>query len=225
MPFAIGFDVYGTLVDPLAMSGRLEAFAGERASEMAALWRAKQLEYSFRRGLMGDYQNFDVCTRDALIYAAQEMGVEISGADRERLLQSYLELEAFPDVVPGIRALRDQGHRLVAFSNGVAGSLDALLAGAGVLDLLEGIVSVDEIGTFKPSAEVYRYLARRLYSPRDDTWLVSSNHWDVTGARHAGLHAAWVRRTPANLPDPWGREPDLVVSNLEDLAATLVERA
>jgi 2-haloacid dehalogenase len=214
---AIGFDVYGTLVDPLAMSRALEPLAGERAGEMAAVWRAKQLEYSFRRALMRAYENFDVCTRDALLYAARSTGIELSEHDTETLLDEYLNLEAYPDVVPGIDALQAQGHALVAFSNGVEGSLRELLSRAGVLDHLDGIVSVNDVRTFKPSPTVYSYLAEQLESPREETWLVSSNYWDICGARQAGLRAAWLRRDPAALPDPWGIEPDVVVGSIEEL--------
>ncbi len=216
---AIGFDVYGTLVDPLAMSQALESLAGERAGEMAAIWRTKQLEYSFRRALMDSYQNFDVCTRDALLYAASATGVEISEPSTEMLIDEYLNLEVYPDVVAGIDALQAQGHMLVAFSNGVERSLREMLARAGVLDHLDGIISVDDVRTFKPAPVVYRYLAERLESPRDETWLVSSNYWDVVGARQAGLHAAWLRRDPNALPDPWGIEPDVIVESIEELAA------
>ena len=214
---AIGFDVYGTLVDPLAMSAALESFAGERAGEMAALWRAKQLEYSFRRALMEAYENFDVCTLDALRYAGRAMGIGLTAADERALLGEYLNLDAYPDVVPGIRALRARRHALVAFSNGVEASLRELLGRARVLEHLDGIVSVDEVGTFKPNPAVYRHLAGRLGYPPDETWLVSSNYWDVAGARQAGLHAAWLRRDPNAIPDPWGPEPDLVIASLTEL--------
>ncbi|MEZ4522774.1 MAG: haloacid dehalogenase type II [Thermomicrobiales bacterium] len=216
---AIGFDVYGTLVDPLAMSGALEPVAGERAGEMATVWRTKQLEYSFRRALMGAYKNFDVCTRDALRYAARATGIDLGDDEERRLIDAYLDLEPYPDVISGIDALQRQGHALVAFSNGVESSLRALLSRSGVLEHLDGIVSVDGIQTFKPDPAVYEFLAEQLESPREETWLVSSNYWDVIGARQAGLHAAWLRRDPASLPDPWGIEPDVVIGTIEELAA------
>lgn len=218
---AIGFDVYGTLVDPLAMSEPLGAVAGKRAGEMAGLWRAKQLEYSFRRTLMGAYENFDVCTRDALRFAAASTGVELSEDDEQRLLGAYLDLQPYPDVVPGVERLQQAGHFVVAFSNGVEASLRELLDRAGVFEHLDGIVSVDGIGRFKPHPDVYHYLAEQLESPRDETWLVSSNYWDVLGARQAGLHAAWLRRDPSAIPDPWGIAPDLIVASIEEFARRL----
>jgi 2-haloacid dehalogenase len=218
---AIGFDVYGTLVDPLAMSAELEAIAGRRAAEMSATWRAKQLEYSFRRTLMDAYANFDVCTRDALRYAARATDVDLSEVEEQRLIDAYLDLEPYGDVVPGIQQLREKGHKLVAFSNGVEPSLRELLGRSGVLDHLDGIVSVDAIQTFKPHPAVYLHLAAELDSRPEETWLVSSNYWDVIGGRQAGLHAAWLQRDPAAIKDPWGIEPDLVVGSIEEFARTL----
>jgi len=215
---AIGFDVYGTLVDPLAMSAPLASVAGERAAEMAAVWRGKQLEYSFRRTLMNAYENFDTCTRDALRFAAAALGLALSEDEEQRLLDAYLDLEAYPDVVPGLVKLQTAGHAAIAFSNGVEASLRELLGRAGVLGHLDGIVSVDEVRAFKPHPAVYHHLAEQLDSPRAETWLVSSNYWDVMGARQAGLRAAWLRRDPLAIPDPWGHEPDTIVGSLEDFA-------
>ncbi len=110
---------------------------------------------------------------------------------------------------------------MVAFSNGVEQTARELLGRGGVLDHLEAVVSVDDLGTFKPDPEVYGYLARRLDRPVEETWLVSSNAWDVIGAKSAGLRVVWVRRRPDAVFDPWDIEPDLVVENLEQLAGKL----
>lgn len=217
MPDAIGFDVYGTLVDPLAMDEHLYSVAGEElAAPLAALWRQKQLEYTFRRGLMRDYQNFDVCTRDALLYAARHFAIEIDDKQQAMLIDRYQHLKPFPDVIPAMKTLRERGHRLVAFSNGVAATLEDLLNRAGVLSYLDDIVSVDEISTFKPNPDVYLHLAGRVDRSPGETWLLSSNYWDITGARATGLRAAWVHRDPKVIPDPWGVEPDLVVKDLNE---------
>jgi 2-haloacid dehalogenase len=221
MPEALGFDIYGTLVDPLEMNEHLGEVVGEGAERFSALWREKQIEYTWRRGLMREYADFGVCTRQALDYAALSFGLELSSDQRERILQEYQNLRPFPDVLPGLERLRSEGHTLVAFSNGVERTARVLLERGGVLDHLGDVVSVDDLGTFKPDPEVYRYLARRLDRPVGETWLVSSNGWDVIGAKSAGLRAAWVRRNPATVFDPWGIEPDLVVENLEQLAGRL----
>lgn len=218
MSQALGFDVYGTLVDPLRVNVHLEPFVGALADEFAARWRQKQLEYAFRRGLMRRYENFDVCTEQALRYTMAALDVDLPAQDQRRILAEYRNLPAFPDVVAGLASLRDQGHTLVAFSNGVEASLRELLEHAGVIEQLADVVSVDDIQTFKPSPDVYTYLAEQLGRPMNETWLISANYWDVSGATAAGLRAAWVRRDPNAVPDPWGIEPDLTVANLQELA-------
>lgn len=217
--YAVGFDVYGTLVDPLALAEPLQALVGEQAVQFASLWRTKQLEYSFRRGLMRRYVDFDICTRQALRYTQQALRCELPESDQGRLLEAYLYLPVFPEVVASLAALKIQGHRLMAFSNGVEASIRALLANAGVLPHLEDVVSVDDLHTFKPDPEVYAYLARRTGRAPAETWLVSSNAWDVIGAKAVGLRAVWVKREPDTVFDPWEVEPDVVVSRLDELPA------
>lgn len=221
--YALGFDVYGTLVDPLALAEPLRALVGEQADGFAELWRRKQLEYSFRRGLMRRYADFDVCTRQALRYTQQELRCELPESDQDRLLEAYLYLPLFPEVAASLAALKAQGHQLVAFTNGVEASIRALLTNAGVLTQLEDVVSVDDLRTFKPDPAVYAHLARRTEHALNETWLVSSNPWDVIGAKAAGLRAAWVKRRPDAIFDPWDVEPDLVVSGLDELPARFAQ--
>lgn len=218
---AIGFDIYGTLVDPLGMERHLRALVGERAAAFAARWREKQLEYTFRRGLMRRYVSFDVCTEQALRYVVAALGVDVSAADQMQLLEHYRTLEAFPDALPAIEALKAAGHTLVAFSNGVEETVRALLDHAGILPQLDGVVSVDDRQTFKPDPAVYDHLCQSVGSPANATWLVSGNPFDVIGAKAAGLNVAWVRRNPAAVFDPWGIEPDIVAEDLHALAMHL----
>ena len=222
--YALGFDVYGTLVDPLALAEPLEALVGEQAAQFAGLWRSKQLEFSFRRGLMRRYADFDICTRQALRYTQQALRCELPESDQGRLLEAYLYLPVFPEVAASLAALKARGHRLVAFSNGVEASIRALLANAGVLPQLEDVVSVDALRTFKPDPEVYAYLARRTGFAPGETWLISSNAWDVIGAKAAGLRAVWVKRQPDAVFDPWDVDPDGVVSRLDELTAWFADR-
>lgn len=221
MSRAIGFDIYGTLVDPLEMNEHLRPLVGEKADRLAELWRQKQIEYTFRRGLMRRYEDFGTCTRQSLIFAAKSLDVDLSDEDQRKLIEEYQNLRAFPDVAPGLEKMRATGHAMVAFSNGVEATARTLLERAGVISHLDGIVSVDDVKTFKPAPEVYQHLAQRLDRPTGEVWLVSSNPFDVIGAKAVGLGAAWVRRKPEAVFDPWGFEPDLVVTDLEQLAAEL----
>ncbi|MCA1729838.1 MAG: haloacid dehalogenase type II [Actinobacteria bacterium] len=187
MPEAIGFDIYGTLVDPLEMNEHLRPVVGEElADRFSELWRQKQIEYTFRRALMRRYEDFGVCTRQSLAHTANVLGVEMSGEEREKLVEEYQNLRPFPDVAPGIEALNERGHTLVAFSNGVEGTARTLLERAGLMPHLQGIVSVDDLKTFKPDPQLYHYLAGRLLRNPGETWLVSSNPFDVIGAKSAG---------------------------------------
>lgn len=221
MPESLGFDIYGTLVDPLDMREHLEDLLGDRAGKFSEIWRDKQIEYSFRRGLMRRYEDFGVCTRQALVFAMRSMDVVLSESEREGLLEEYQNLQAFPDVAPGLEKMKLAGHTVVTFSNGVEATTRTLLDRSGVLPYLHDVLSVDDVKTFKPDPEAYHYLARRLERPAAEVWLVSSNPFDVIGAKSAGLRAAWVKRRPDAIFDPWDIEPDLVVGNLEELAAEL----
>ncbi len=218
MAEAIGFDIYGTLVDPLEMNEHLKPLVGEKAARFSELWREKQIEYTFRHGLMRRYEDFGSCTRRSLSYTAQVLDAELSGQDQEELISEYQNLRPFPDVIPGIRTMREAGHKLAAFSNGVEATARTLLERADVLPHLEDVVSVDDLKTFKPDPEVYKYLARRLERPIEEVWLVSSNPFDVIGAKSAGMKAAWVQRRSDSVFDPWDVEPDLLVKDLEQLA-------
>jgi 2-haloacid dehalogenase len=222
VPPAIGFDIYGTLVDPLEMNEHLSSLVGEDlADRFSALWRNKQIEYTFRRALMHRYEDFGVCTKQALVYAARVSGVELSEDEQGRLIEEYQNLRPFPDVISGLEALKERGHTLVAFSNGVEATARTLLERAGVLPHLEGVISVDDLKTFKPDPQVYLYLAGRLRRAPEETCLVSSNPFDVIGAKATGLKAAWVQRSPQAQFDPWDVKPDFVAPDLEALAEKL----
>jgi 2-haloacid dehalogenase len=219
---AIGFDIYGTLVDPLEMNEHLWPLVGDDLTDrFSELWRDKQIEYTFRRALMRRYENFDVCTRQALVHTANVLGANLTDEEQERLIEEYQNLRPFPDVIPGIEALNSKGHTLVAFSNGVEATARTLLDRAGVLEHLHDVISVDAVKAFKPDPEVYHYLARRLGTELSETWLVSSNPFDVIGAKAVDLMAAWIQRKPDTQFDPWGIEPDLVAPDLEALAERL----
>jgi len=216
----IGFDVYGTLVDPLGMDRPLREHVGDLAERFAATWRERQIDWTFRRALMGQYADFDVVTRDAFRATAAVLGVDLQTAETG-LLDVYRRLPAYADAAEGLIRLAEEGHRLVAFSNGVASTLRGLLTHARLMPPLTDVVSVDEVRTYKPSPVVYRHLVARGTNP-DKTWLVSANAWDVLGAKSAGLKAAWVRRSPRAQWDGGGiAEPDVVVGSLSELIGKL----
>lgn len=218
MAIGLGIDVYGTLVDPIGISDYLRAQIGDQAERLAELWRTKQLEYTFRRAAMGRYENFDECTRRALAWVAASLKINLTNEEIVRILDQYRKLDPYPDTASGLASLKRRGYTLYAFSNGVESSLRQLLEHAGLYASLDGIVSVDEVGSFKPDPRVYHHLAKRLATTLADTWLISSNPFDIIGAKAAGLKAAWIKRSANVVFDPWDIEPDLVATDLDDLA-------
>jgi len=217
----LAFDVYGTLIDPFHMEEHLRAAFGEKAKEASELWRGKQIEYSFRRALMKKYRTFDACTAQALRFVNAQFGIALSEEALEKLLAKYLQLPAYPDVAGALEELAAQGFTIAACSNGTESAVRGLLDHAGVLPRFSRIVSVDPIRTFKPDPAVYEHLVAELRTPRDRVWLISSNPFDVIGAKACGLRTAWVRRDPKRAFDPWEFEPDMVVNGLKELSGKL----
>ena len=221
MPVTLAFDVYGTLIDTRGVVSELQEIVAEKAEEFSQAWRSKQLEYSFRRGLMRRYENFAVCTRDALNYACDFFRVSLTDSQRAGLLDAYRFLPAFEDVRDSLIDLQTAGFRLYAFSNGAADSVTELLEAAGVRGYFRAIISVDDVKSFKPSPDVYAHFLKMTDAAAADSWLISSNPFDVLGALSAGMNSAWVKRSQDAVFDPWGIAPTLVVGSLRELRASL----
>ena len=213
----LAFDVYGTLIDTHGVLTALQELVGDKARAFSNTWRDKQLEYSFRRGLMQNYENFAVCTRQALDYTCACYGTNLSEAQKKNLMDIYRVLPAFDDVKDGLVRLQAAGFRLYAFSNGAADALEALLDNAGIRDLFLGVVSVDALKSFKPNPAVYCHFLRQSATSGGNAWLISSNPFDVIGAISAGMKSAWVQRSSEAIFDPWGIEPTVTVSSLFEL--------
>ncbi len=213
----LAFDVYGTLIDPFQMEEHLRAAFGEKSKEAAELWRSKQLEYSFRRALMKKYQTFGACTAQALRFTAAQLGISLSEEAQQALLARYPLLPAYPDVTAALDEIAAQGIEMVACSNGTEAAVRASLEHAGILARFSKIVSVDAIRTFKPDPAVYEYLAAETRAPKNALWLISSNPFDVIGARACGLRTVWVQRDPKRIFDPCEFEAEIIVHSLEGL--------
>jgi 2-haloacid dehalogenase len=221
MTIALAFDIYGTLIDPHGVVDELTQHVGERAQEFSGIWRDKQLEYTFRRGLMGCYENFVICTRQALDYTDSLLQTGLDESTKTALMQVYRTLPAYADVPASLQALADAGFRMFGFSNGVADAVSGLLEHAQIDQYFEGVVSVDTLRTFKPNPEVYRHFIDVAGTDAENCWLVSSNGFDVIGAVSAGMKAAWLQRSSAIVFDPWGIDATLVVSSLSELPAKI----
>jgi 2-haloacid dehalogenase len=221
MPATLAFDVYGTLIDTSGVVSALERLIGDRAPALSDAWRTKQLEYSFRRGLMQNYRDFAVCTRQALDWACEALKIDLPDGDKNCLLAGYRELPAFPDARTALASLHGAGHRLFAFSNGRSDDVRTLLHRSGLAEYILDVVSTGEICSFKPNPAVYAHFLRRAGAVGAVSWMVSGNPFDVIGAVSAGLRAAWVRRDPETLFDPWEIRPTAIVSALTELEPLL----
>ena len=215
---AFAFDAYGTLFDVFSVTALCEELFPGYGDPLAQRWRAKQLQYSLLRSLMGRHRDFWLVTEDALVHAARSLDLELTEQRRERLMEAYLSLAAFPDVRPGLEALRRLGVRLAILSNGEPRMLEAAARSAGIDTLLDTIISVEEVRIFKVSPRVYMLGPERLGVDRSALGFVSSNSWDINGAASAGLTTFWIQRAAAEPPEELGFAADHVVAALTDLA-------
>ena len=215
---AFAFDAYGTLFDVFSVTALCEELFPGNGDGLAQLWRAKQLQYSLLRSLMGRHKDFWVVTEDALVYASKSLRLDLTQVKRDRLMQAYLSLAAFPDVRPGLEALKRRGLRLAILSNGEPRMLEEAAKSAGIDTLLDTIISVEELRIFKVSPRVYYLGLERLQANRATMGFVSSNSWDINGAASAGLTTFWIQRTAGEPPEELGFGASRVVRAITDLA-------
>ena len=184
---------------------------------LAQLWRMKQLQYSLLRSMMDRYKDFWQVTEDGLVYACKSLKLDLTADKRKQLMNAYLSLAAFPDVKPGLEALKKLGLRLAILSNGEPKMLTAAAKSAGLTPLLDTIISVDEIKIFKPSPRVYALASQRLRVDNAELGFVSSNSFDINGAASTGLRTFWIQRSAAEPPEELGYTADRVVHAITDL--------
>ena len=190
------FDAYGTLFDVHSAVGGLRADVGPKADELSLIWRTKQLEYTWLRSLMGQYQDFWQVTGDALDYALARTGVD-PGPIRDRLMDAYLGLDAYAEVPAMLGRLKAAGLKTAILSNGEPNMLEAAVSAAGLSGLLDQVLSVDALRIYKPHPAVYQLAADGLGVKADAIAFQSSNAWDVHGAAVFGFRPVWVNRFDA----------------------------
>jgi 2-haloacid dehalogenase len=207
------FDAYGTLFDvhSVVEAGR------EITSDPVALsttWRQKQLEYTWLRALMGAYVDFWAVTEAALRYTIRRLGLTATDAQVRRLMEAYLSLACFPEVKAALGRLA--GRPRAVLSNGAPSMLAAAVTSAGLSPLLEHVISVDRVKTYKPSPLVYALGPDMLGASAGELLFVSSNGWDIAGAKAFGYQVAWCNRTGAP-EEELGMRPDLVIDALDKI--------
>jgi len=213
---AVVYDAYGTLYDVHSVIQRCESVFPGKGAQLSQLWRAKQLEYTWQRSLMGRYAPFSTVTREALEYSCQALGLQGADESLQALMREYLALACFPDVRPALEKLG--GMRQAILSNGSPDMLAPLVANSGLR--LDAVLSVDAVKVFKPSPAVYELVPQAFGMKPDEVAFVSSNCWDAIGARAFGFVAYWINRTGAPV-DRLGVEPAAILRSLGDLPAKL----
>ena len=189
---AIVFDAYGTLYDVQSVADITEEIFPGYGEIITQVWRIKQLEYTWLRSLMRRYQDFSVVTRDSLTYTLKCLGLEYDDASFARIMEKYLHLDLYPDALLALEAMAEK--KLAIFSNGSPDMLNALVRNSGLRPILDAVISVDANGIFKPSPEAYMLIESTLKIPSGEVLFISSNPWDVCGAKSSGLNVAWIER-------------------------------
>lgn len=213
------FDAYGTLFDVNSAASHAKDALGDKWLPLAELWRAKQLQYTWLRGLMGRHADFWQVTGDALDFALASLELDDASL-RDRLMHLYLELDAYPEVEATLRQLKAAGLRLAILSNGTPEMLAAAIENSGIVDLLDAVLSVEEAGVFKPHPSVYRLATARLALAPAEICFLSSNGWDAYAAKAFGLRVLWCNRY-AQAPERMPELPDGEIANLAALPSIL----
>jgi 2-haloacid dehalogenase len=218
---ALAFDAYGTLFDVFSVTALCEQLYPGKGNQLAQIWRAKQLQYSLMRSLMGRHRDFWGLTEDGLIWATKNLKLDLTADKKKQLMDAYLSLAAFPDVKPGLESLKKEGIKLAILSNGEPKMLEAAAKSAGIRDVLDEIISVEEVKIFKVSPRVYNLAPERMKVTNPELGFISANSWDINGAASAGLNTFWIQRSTAEVPEELGFQASAVVKAITDLAPLL----
>ena len=211
------FDAYGTLFDVHSAAAQHSHKLGKLEQSVSEMWRSKQLQYTWLRSLMNDYDEFWTITGDALDYALASHGVE-DGELRTNLMNAYLQLSCFEEVPRVLKALKDSGMKTAILSNGSPNMLDPVVANSGVASYIDACISVDSVKIFKPAAVVYQLACDQLGVGANEVSFQSSNCWDAIGAAHFGFQVVWCNRYGQQL-DRLPARPQAEVKDLDALPA------
>jgi len=209
------FDAYGTLFDVNSAAHSAQDSLGEKWQPLAELWRAKQLQYSWLRGLANHHADFWQVTGDALDFAMSTLQIE-DPALRGRLMNLYLVLSAYPEVPDTLKSLKASNKKLAILSNGTPAMLAAAAANAGIAEWFDAVLSVEEVSVYKPHPSVCQLACDRLNLAADGICFVSSNGWDAYSAKAFGFRVLWCnrfRQEPERIPEP----PDAQIATLAEL--------
>lgn len=217
---AFVFDAYGTLFDVNSAAEQVKDELGEQWLAVSNLWRAKQLQYTWLRGLTGNYVDFWQVTAEALTFALRSHNMKSQGL-QDRLMNSYLTLRPYPEVMQSLGEIKARGMQCAILSNGSPRMLSAAVDNAGIATLLDAVISVDTVGVFKPHPSVYQLAPALLGVKASEICFVSSNAWDAFSAKAFGFQVLWCNRTKQQ-PELIPATPDAEIESLAGLTEFLV---
>ena len=215
------FDAYGTLFDYASAAARCRDVLGDKFDRLVTLWRDKQLQYTWLRATQNRHVEFWRVTGDALDFALETLGID-DRALRERLMNLYLTLDAFPEVPDTLSRLKALGLKTAILSNGAPAMLEAVVGNAKIGSLLDAVLSVEEVGVYKPHPKVYQLAVDRLAVDAKEILFLSSNAWDAYAASAFGFRVAWCNRygqRPERLPG----KPDYEIKSLAEIPALITK--
>ena len=212
---ALVFDAYGTLLDVKSLDAKLTHHFGDQAGAINTVWRQKQLQYTWLRSLMDRYEPFSTVTQEALQFACDQEGVTLTDQITTDLMNGYFELSSFPEV-PGLLEKLSQVHSCAILSNADQPMLEKACRKNGITEFLEAILTVDTVKVNKPAPPVYQLAVKKFNCSAEEIAFVSSNTWDVAGARSFGLKVIWLNRSGATM-ETLGYQPDWIIYELSEL--------
>ena len=208
------FDAYGTLFDVHSASEKYKDEIGELYNEFSILWRAKQLEYSFLSEIMDDYTDFIDITANSLDYACNPFKIT-SDKLKINLMSSYMELSPYSEVIKTLLKFKEKGLKLVILTNGSYKMINNAVESSGLKNILDSVISVEEVKKFKPNKEVYKIITDKFNVNLKEVVFFSSNGWDIIGASKFGFNTIWINRFNKET-EISKYTPDYIVSNLKE---------
>ncbi len=212
---ALVFDAYGTLLDVKSLDERLSYHFNEQAGQINSIWRQKQLQYTWLRSLMDRYKPFAQVTREALDFACKDVGVDLSEEIMADLMDHYYVLNSFPEV-PNLLKELSKSHVCAVLSNADMPMLQKACDHNGITQFLDAILTVDFARVNKPAPQVYELATQHFLCEREEIAFISSNTWDVAGAKSFGFKSIWLNRTNGTM-ETLGFDPDWTIHYLEEL--------
>jgi 2-haloacid dehalogenase len=218
---ALIFDAYGTLFDVHSVAATTEELFPGHGAALSQMWRAKQIEYMFIRSLMGRYVPHDQNTESALVYVCRALGLDCDGQKRQRLMDAYVQMKPFPEAEEALNAL--SGYKRAILSVGTPRMLEEMVRNAGLSSFFDKLISVHKAQVYKPHPKVYQLAQDELGLEKSEIGFVTSNFFDVAGAKSFGFTVFWINRGNV-YPDELGVMPDATVSQLTELPKLLEGR-